>query len=229
MHTEPNARKRHKTRHPGVFYRVTRDGRRAYEITYRDEHSKQRWQRVEGDLETAKEALADVRRKLRRGEHVRPVTRSFADVERQWSATYLPRLRPSTAVTYRRSLDNYVLPAFGSLPVQRVDEPAIARWITDMQAAGRKAWTIRDALTPLRRILTYAVRERLIPENPVARLARDELPRADAREPRVLTKDELAALFGAASERYRPPAASAGLHGAAVLRAAGADVGRHRP
>lgn len=74
-----------------------------------------------------------------------------------------------------------------------------------MQASGKKAWTIRAAITPLRRILTYAVREQLIPENPFLRLGRDEMPQSDQRERRVLSKDELQRVFQHASDRYRLP------------------------
>jgi hypothetical protein len=192
-------RKRHRTRYPGVYYRIGRDGRRAYLIGFRDERGRQVWKRVPGDLEAAKDALAEIRRKMGAGEPVRPQARTFADLAEEWEAIYLAKLRPSTAATYRGSLRRYVQPAFGDVPVQLIDARAVAKWVGDLQARGLKAWTIRAALTPLRRILTYAVRERLIPENPVARLGRDELPASDAAERRVFSADELRRLLDAAT------------------------------
>jgi hypothetical protein len=186
-----------------VYYRVGRDGRRAYLIGFRDEHGRQVWKRVPGDLESAKDALADVRRKMGAGEPVRPQARTFGELADEWESIYLAKLRPSTAATYQGSLRRYVRPAFGDMPVQRIDARAVAKWVTDLQARGLKAWTIRAALTPLRRILTYAVRERLIPENPVARLGRDELPTSDAAERRVFTAEELRRLLDAATPRSR--------------------------
>jgi Phage integrase, N-terminal SAM-like domain len=148
-------RKRHRTRYPGVYYRIGRDGRRAYLIGFRDEQGRQIWKRVPGDLEAAKDALAEVRRKMGTGEPVRPQARTFGELADEWESIYLAKLRPSTAATYQASLRRYVRPEFGDLPVQRIDARAVAKWISDLQVRSLKAWTIRAALTPLRRILNH--------------------------------------------------------------------------
>jgi hypothetical protein len=81
MPTSNATRKRHTTRSPGVYYRLDRNGERAYEIAYRDEHGTLRQPRVQGDFEDAKAfraaKLAEVdERKVRaqRGEPVADLT-----------------------------------------------------------------------------------------------------------------------------------------------------------
>ena len=57
-------------------------------------------------------------------------------------------------------------------------------------------------LTPLGRVLSLAERQNLIPENPIRRLQPEELPKGVAKDPpRVLTRDEIAALLVAAPAR----------------------------
>jgi integrase len=189
--------------HPGVYYRVGRDGKRQYEISYRDESGRKRFQRVPGTLDSADQALAGVKAMLRKGAPVRPAERTVAEVWELWKAIRLPRLRPSTAKLYEQSMKNYVLPKLGTVKVQRISAGQLATWITELQADGLKAWTIRGAITPFRQTLSYAVRERLIAENPFSHLEANERPASDESERRILTKTELTTLFGKAAERYR--------------------------
>src|SRR5829696_1586139 len=89
---QQRSRKRYATgkRTPGIFYRLDRDGARAYEITWRDSSGKQHWQRVHGNLEDAKDALAAKRAERKRA----PVVASentFDDVLEDTSAPTISR------------------------------------------------------------------------------------------------------------------------------------------
>jgi hypothetical protein len=57
----PRARRVSVKRHPGVYFREGADGRRRYEITYRDSTGKRRWETVDGNLDDADAALARAR------------------------------------------------------------------------------------------------------------------------------------------------------------------------
>jgi site-specific recombinase XerD len=82
-----------------------------------------------------------------------------------------------------------------------VDEELLVR---ACQEKGLAPWTIKGMLTPLGRVFSLAERRNLIPENPIRRLQPEELPKGVAKDPpRVLTRDEIAALLAAA-----PPATS---------------------
>ncbi len=68
----------------GIYYRERQDGRRRYEIGYRDSAGKQRWKAVPGNLKDSEAALEEVRGRLRRGERVAPTNQTFEDVARAW-------------------------------------------------------------------------------------------------------------------------------------------------
>src|SRR5262245_2656189 len=87
-------------RHPGIYYREV-DGRRRYEISYRDSSARQRWEVVNGNLETA-EALRDERRgQKRRGELTAPAGVLFRDVrDRYLDSPQFKRLAATTRYTY---------------------------------------------------------------------------------------------------------------------------------
>src|SRR5215203_1978941 len=112
---QQRSRKRYATgkRTPGIFYRLDRDGARAYEITWRDSSGKQHWQRVHGNLEDAKDALAAKRAERKRA----PVVRVGEDVRRGSRGVQALRpfhdLRASTQATYarERSTTTYARPS----------------------------------------------------------------------------------------------------------------------
>lgn len=141
----------------GIYYRKGADGRRRYEITYRDSEGRQRWKVVPGGLKDAEAALEEVRARLRRGERVAPTKLTFAEVAEQWLATQ-SELRPRTRDAYQSALRNHLLPRFGRMRAAQLTEDHVALFIADMRERGYKGWTIRAALTPLGRSLAYAAR-----------------------------------------------------------------------
>jgi integrase len=215
MPASDRKRKRHTTRYPGVYFRVGRDSKRAYAITWRDDAGKQHWQRVFGDIDAARDELGKRRGETReRRENPQPErpSRTFAEVVEEYKASHdWEDLRPSTRTTYERALRNYALPAFEDTPVGAIDTRAVGDWLTGLrrlerqrgEAKGLKAWTIRGALTALRVVLRFAVSEDYIDHNPVDRLDRRKMPKADQKEKRILDDAELGRLFRAAPERSR--------------------------
>jgi hypothetical protein len=58
----------------------------------------------------------------------------------KWASDFLAlarRLSPTTLQTYRRDLDKYVLPRFGSYRIGRLPADEIENWLNDEVAAGR--------------------------------------------------------------------------------------------
>ena len=99
----------------------------------------------------------------------------------------------------------HVLPELGHIPMQRVTADHIARLVRVGREKGLAPWTIKGMLTPLGRVFALALRRGIISENPIARLQPEELPKGVAKDPpRVLTRDEIAALLVSAADRYRP-------------------------
>src|SRR5438477_7359524 len=104
METKANARRTKVERHPGIYYREI-NGKRRYEIMFRDSTGRQRWETVNGNLEAA-EALRDERRgQKRRGEIAAPAGVLFGDLRRRYlvSPQFL-RLAATTRKTYADTL-----------------------------------------------------------------------------------------------------------------------------
>ena len=153
---------------------------------------------VRGGIEAAR---------LERAEALR-LRLAFATVAEEW-LTLQTHLRPRTYEGYARALRRHVFPRLGERPIATVNEDAIAELVRDLHGEGFSGSTVAGVLVPLGGVLRYAVRKKLIPHNPLARLERRERPRLIRREKRILTADEIAALLLATTRSYRPIIATA--------------------
>jgi len=187
----------------GVYYRPLPGGGRRYEVGYLDSDKVQRWEVVDGGVEDAKAYRADVVAKLGRGETVRKTDETVADYARAWLERQRPRLRRRTHEGYRNAIEHHIIPALGSKRLREVRVDDVADLVAKMTADEKAGWTIKGTLTPLGRVFAAAVRAGLITSNPVRGLDKDERPRIERREMRVLDADEIRALIAATPERYR--------------------------
>lgn len=205
-------RKRHATgkRTPGIFYRIDRHGERAYEVSWRDRDGRQHWQRVPGDLDAAKDALAAKRSERKTAPSGE--ARTFGQVVAEYKASDdFTDLKASTRALYERNLTNYVLPFFEGVKVSDIDTRKVADWLKVLrtvkrqrgEGTGLSAWTRRGALTALRVVLRHATDECYIAANPVDALSRRQVPEADQKEVRVLDGRELVRLLDHTPERSR--------------------------
>ena len=78
------------------------------------------------------------------------------------------RLARSTFDEYRRALELHVLPALGSAPLRSLRTADVDAFVRVLERE-RKPGTVRNVLTPLRKLLADAARQGLIPANPAAR------------------------------------------------------------
>jgi integrase len=197
----------------GIYKRQTPSGV-AYEFTYTDSTGRQRWQAVRGGLRDARRERADVVARLGRGERVAPTRRTFAEVAEAWLENERSRLRPRTIEMYEILLRVHLLPRFGRRRLTDIDTDNVAALVRELRLAGRSAYTARNVLTVLGRVLGYAVRRGMIPSNPVRGLERGERPKLPRRELRLLTSDEIAALLSACDLFYYPLVVTALFSGA---------------
>src|SRR5215208_1948989 len=96
--------------HSGVYYRIDKDGKRAYEVMYRDSAGTQHWSRVNGGLEDADKALRAIKTRLDQGQRMVPTTRPFEELAWEWFDREKDRLKPSTRRIYETGLRLHVLP-----------------------------------------------------------------------------------------------------------------------
>jgi integrase len=222
MQTEPKQPRR--LRVERGIYKSPATGR--YEIQYTDSAGKIRWKVVAGGLRDARVAKAEVEARIGRGELVVRADRTLEDVGEEWLAAQ-HHLRPRTRQLYRTALDRHIYPHLGRRRIGNVNPDHIAAFIAELDQSGLAGWTIRGILTPLGRVLGYATRRGLIPDNPMRRLERGERPSTVRREFRILRPDEIDALLCSATPSYRPILATAiftGLRQGELLGLTWADI-----
>lgn len=121
-----------------------------------------------------------------------------------WAAEFLAlarRLSPTTVQTYRRDLDKYVLPRFGSYRIGRLPADEIENWLNDEVAAGLAPSSVHRHYRTLRRVLQVAVEKQKILVKPCDRV---QPPRVPKRDMAFLSWKEAVALAEAHPDRYRP-------------------------
>jgi integrase len=97
-------------------------------------------------------------------------------------------------------LRGQVLPAFGSVPLNRITRNAVQMWVDDM-ATRLAPRTVRDSYRILAGLLREAVRQGFLRQSPCQLIA---LPRLARGEPQYLSAEEVERLADAIDPRYRP-------------------------
>lgn len=218
-------RKRHKTRHPGVYYRET-DGGRQYIIWYVGTDGKARFENVPGGEKEAVQARARIIDRMAHGHRVAPTKAKVSEYADLWLESYHPKSERTLELA-QWAVDKHIKRLLGNQRVTELNVHKIAWYIQTLQQEGKKAWTIRCTLTPLRHILKRAVREGLLPANPMDSLERSERPASDQRKIEILDSDEIQVFLGAATKTYKPLLATAlftGLRISEVLNLRWEDV-----
>jgi hypothetical protein len=129
---------------------------------------KQKWETIGPSRREAERALTARKREVDTGAWREPTDLTLADYAASWLARRDPslvsahdrrgphgrgRLASSTFREYRRSLDLYVLPVLGARRLSSLRPDDIDDLIASLEAAGRAAGTIRNAITPVRKML----------------------------------------------------------------------------
>jgi integrase len=198
-------RRRPVPRHPGVYYRPGPGGKVAppYEFCYFDSRGSRRWQTVEGSLDEAEAARAELLLRRRKGGRIEPGRERFEEYARGWLARQTTRPRTQEKLVW--ALERHLIPYFGRRRLDQISVDDVAAFITHMRRKGLRGSTINSALRPLSTILGQAARRGRIPVNPLTQLERGERPSLDDGRPkRILSLEEMQSLLAHAdSEPYR--------------------------
>jgi integrase len=146
----------------------------------------------------------------------------------------LQRRRVASSDLAQRTYDGYaaglrlhVLPTLGPRRISTITAGDLADWNRQLLDAGYARDSIHAWWTPLRLVLAYAARRRVITTNPADQLLAHERPKSGAPRRRFLTRGEMDALLSAAPPRYRLAIATglfAGLRLSEVLGLTWSDV-----
>ena len=210
-----------------LYERTTKTGERRFVVGYLEDGGGWRMVTLQARNRTeAKGERDEFLAKRRRGE-IAPVSKitlaEFIDeyLDHLASLVAAGERAERTLERYRSHLEGHVVPAIGHLQLRKLSADHLARLVRTSREKGLAPWTIKGMLTPLGRVLALAQRRGLIVENPLQRLQPEELPKGVAKDPpRVLSREEIAALLARSPDRYRPiigVAVFAGLRQAEVL------------
>ena len=126
-----------------------------------------------------------------------------------WYQTHKkPTLRPNTQMSYEQRIYGHIIPALGSIPLDKLTQNDLQQFYTNLKQSGRRKdadrygeglsdQTVRGCHTTLRSTLAKAVEEKLIIRNPADGC---RLPSAKPREMQVLTPEEMQRLLIQAKE-----------------------------
>ena len=128
-----------------------------------------------------------------------------------WYEIYAkPRIRESTAVYYKMFIDSHIRPKLGNIKLNQLQTMDIQRLYNELRENGRIRKEIKDKQpglsvsyirgmhNMLKACLSSAVEERLILRNPAEGC---KLPKAENKEMKVLTQDQLGSYLDAANNR----------------------------
>lgn len=113
---------------------------------------------------------------------------------REWAKQWLDgkrRIKPKTRDTYASLLRAHILPAFGPVPLNRIQRADVERWVSGLVSKELSASRVRQAHQCLSAVLKAAVHHSYLTRNPAAGI---ELPRVRPRERRFLTADQVVEL-----------------------------------
>ena len=194
---------------------------------------KQQWFSGFTTKKAATEKLTEVLGSLQGGNYVEPTKRTLgAFLIKEWLPSISASVRPSTWTAYRMLCEAHIIPALGTVPLQRLSAPMLNKLYADLLATGRRngrgglsARTVQYVHVTAHKALADAVRWQLLTRN-VADQATP--PRPQAKEPTTWTADELRAFLGhVEGDRLYPAfllAATTGLRRGEVLGLRWRDV-----
>ena len=161
---------------------------------------KQKWH---GGFKTRREAelaLTEIVQSLDKQTYVPPQRLTMAEFFRhEWLPMMETQVKASTFDSYRRNLENHVLPTLGGVPLQQLSAGHLNSLYRDLLGRGRRngargglsAKTVRNIHGALSKLLTDAADRGLVSRN-VASTARPPKPRkTGAKQIQFWTPDEL--------------------------------------
>lgn len=170
-----------------------------WRVRYRDDDGHNRSKTFELKRD-AKNFAAAVRADKARGEFIDPsrAKTRVSEVAEEWIATRT-HLKPKTLSGYRYILESKIVPALGNRAVGSIRRSTVERFLSDLQADGAAAGTVRNIYRVLKMVMDSAVGDDRIKSNPCEGV---DLPSSEPREMHFLNAEQVAALAAAAAPPY---------------------------
>lgn len=193
-------RTRIKTKYPGIYYRESTRGRR-YIVWYSDANGSPHTKTLPlgATLEDAKTLQSSLAVRKAQGDMLIRSRMTVGGLLDEWLSLRRLSLEPKTVEDYEWAIEKHLKPAFGNRKLEELSASDVARLFARLKAEGMKTWSVKKIKTPLSGAYRVAIREGWVSSSPVDKLLPHETPKADQREMRCLSKDELSRLLEQAS------------------------------
>jgi len=183
-----------------------RKRRDKWVIDFYDQFGKRHVETVGRNKKEAEEKLAQRTLDIRKGAY-NPNLSKVLLVEycKTWLETYaqVNNLKGSTVKSYKESLNNYILPLMGHLPLRSIRRKTIKQLIADLARKPLSRNSIRIVLATLRVVLNTAVDDEILAGNPAQRIGKFTKSRTERQQDiSPLTSDELTLFLGTINKHF---------------------------
>jgi integrase len=155
-----------------------------------------------GDKKAAEAVASTIRAKLQLGEfgfEDRKPAPTFQEHAKMWLA--LPHdWRESTRENYLNILKNHILPAFGSIPIDKIKRKDLKFFFDKLLSEGVASNTVAIIRAPISGVLSHALDSELIENNPLVGLKL--IRKKTAKDVEPLSKDEAVLLLESAQQYW---------------------------
>ena len=163
-------------------YQVTVEGVRG------PNGERKRFSKTVSTMKEAKETERKMLNQLANGGIIKPTVVLTQHWVNSWLNVHKPNISPTTRTGYEEKLRNYVIPAFGHIPINNLRATAIQAWINSMDAQGLAPRTIKNAYQCLHSALKKAVQLKMLPYNPTEGVV---LPKIEEYNAEIYTDEEI--------------------------------------
>ncbi len=150
---------------------------------------------VGGSLKTAQQVKQQIEARLALGDFGILTQKNSTITVEQFAETFLAEhashLKPSSQKTYEQHLNKYVLPEFGRLPLTSLTRDHVRRWLGKLAVSGAfTSTTLQVYLATLRTMMTAAIEQGFIRENPATRVNKFTKTAKPGDEAQAMTFEE---------------------------------------
>lgn len=158
----------------------------------------QSWATVKGTKRDAERKLTELLHSVDAGVLIRPGKIHLKEYLERWLRDYvIPNLSPRTAEGYEHICRHHLIPSLGSVTLNGLKPEHLSSYYSEKLSNGLSAQTVRHHHTCLHKSLQMAMEWGLLARNPADAVSP---PRAQSREMRVWSEDEMAIFLEAARE-----------------------------
>jgi len=121
----------------------------------------------------------------------------FGEMAKEWIGIISKEIKLSTLTDYRYSMNRYILPRFGNVPIREVGYLDIRKFVSTLTCSRKR---INNILVPMRSVFKLAYLSEIIEKNPMDRVKNVKTDKPDIHP---LSMEEVRLFLDSVSPRFR--------------------------